>query len=163
MHPVPGIVWFAGDRFPNGIGQLQGREATVTGGRVSGGSAPIRTIMPPCKHPISGYATIEAVSDFKPRPGTFLPFMEAAKRERLYQPPAKATPLTLLEILTRQEKRALPLFDLQARSGMEPAPYANALKSLEGSAYIRIEGQGLDQVVQLTDCGAEVARLSQPA
>jgi DNA-binding PadR family transcriptional regulator len=103
------------------------------------------------------------MADFRPRPGTFRPFMEAAKREGLYDQPAKASPLTLLEILTHQPTRSLPLFDLQARSGMEPSSYANALKSLRDAGYITVEGEGLEQVVQLTDRGAEMVRLAQPA
>jgi hypothetical protein len=103
------------------------------------------------------------MADFKPRPGTFQPFMEAAKREGLYEQPAKGSPLTLLEILIRQATRSLPIFDLQAQSGMEPSSYANALKSLRDAGYITVEGEGLEQVVRVTDRGAEMVRLAQPA
>lgn len=75
----------------------------------------------------------------------------------------KASPRTLLEILTQQPAHALPLFDLQARSGMEPSSYANALKSLRHAGYLTVAGEGLEPVVQLTDRGAEMVRLAEPA
>ncbi|SPE39421.1 hypothetical protein SBA3_3200002 [Candidatus Sulfopaludibacter sp. SbA3] len=102
------------------------------------------------------------MSDFKPRPGTFLPFLEYANREKLGQR-APASPLTLLEILARDEGQALPLFELQARSGMEPSRYAEALKSLRNAGYLAVEGEALEQVVRLTPSGAEVVRLARPA
>jgi hypothetical protein len=68
------------------------------------------------------------VSDFKPRPRTFLPYLEAVNRRDEQR--AKPTPLTLLEILSRQTSQSLPIFELQAQSEMEPARYGEALKSL---------------------------------
>ena len=103
------------------------------------------------------------MSDFKPRPGTFRPFMEAARREGLYEQPAKVSPLTLLEILARQDKQSLPMFDLQTQSGMEPSRYGEALKSLLNAGYIAIEGEAPEQVIRLTDSGAQVVRIAQPA
>jgi DNA-binding transcriptional ArsR family regulator len=102
------------------------------------------------------------MTDFKSRPGTFLPFMEYAKREKLYERPATASPLTLLEILSRQAQQSLPLFDLQSQGNMEPGRYSEALKSLRNAGYIAIEGDGLDQVVRLNASGAEVVRLARP-
>jgi DNA-binding IclR family transcriptional regulator len=89
--------------------------------------------------------------------------MEAAKREGLYDQRAKASPLTLLEILTRQPARSLPLFDLQAQSGMEPAQYGESLKSLLAAGFIEIEGAVPEQTIRLTDRGADIVRLAQPA
>jgi DNA-binding IclR family transcriptional regulator len=100
------------------------------------------------------------MSDFKSRPGTFLPYMEAEKQ---YAKAAKASPLTLLEILARQSQRSLAMFDLQAQSGMEPSRYAEALKSLRDSGYIEVEGDALEQVVRLTDRGGNVVQLAKPA
>jgi DNA-binding IclR family transcriptional regulator len=102
------------------------------------------------------------MSDFKPRPGTFLPYMEYKNRERLAQP-SPASPLTLLEILTRQAERSLPLFELQTQSGMDPSRYAAALKSLRDPGYIAVDGEGLEQVVRLTESGAQVLQLARPA
>jgi predicted transcriptional regulator len=102
------------------------------------------------------------MSDFKPRPGTFLPYMEYKNRERLAQP-QPASPLTLLEILTQQAERSLPLFELQTQSGMDPSRYAAALKSLRDPGYIAIDGEGLEQVVRLTESGAQVLQLARPA
>jgi DNA-binding IclR family transcriptional regulator len=99
---------------------------------------------------------------FKPRPGTFLPYLEYANREMLGQR-APASPLTLLEILAQQSRQSLPLFDLQTLSGMEPSRYGEALKSLRNAGYIAIEGEALEEVVRLTDRGADVARLARPA
>jgi DNA-binding IclR family transcriptional regulator len=102
------------------------------------------------------------MSDFKPRPGTFLPYLEYANREKLGQR-AQASPLTLLEILARQAQYSLPMFDLQTLSGLDPSRYAEALKSLRDAGYITIAGEAPDQAVQLTDGGAKVVQLARPA
>ena len=102
------------------------------------------------------------MSDFKPRPRTFLPYMEYRNREKLAQNPP-ASPLTLLEILTRQTAQSLPLFELQTQSGMDPSRYAAALKSLRDPGYIAIDGEAPEQVVRLTESGAQVLQLARPA
>src|ERR1035437_6586113 len=102
------------------------------------------------------------MSDFKPRPGTFRPYMEYANRERLAQR-QPASPMTLLEILTRQTPQSLPLFELQTQSGMDPSRYAAALKGLRDPGYIVIDGEGLEQVVRLTEGGVQVLQLARPA
>ena len=102
------------------------------------------------------------MSDFKPRPGTFLPYMEYANREKLGQR-APASPLTLIEILARRDEQSLPIFELQAQSGMDPSRYSEALKSLRNAGYIATEGKALEEVIRLTDRGAEVVRLARPA
>jgi DNA-binding IclR family transcriptional regulator len=84
--------------------------------------------------------------------------MEAVNREK-----QQASPLALLEILMRQAKQSLPIFDLQKQSGMEPSRYGEALKSLRDAGYIEVDGEALDQLVRLTDRGAEVVRLARPA
>jgi hypothetical protein len=99
---------------------------------------------------------------FKPRPGTFLPYLEYANRERAAQR-EPASPLTLLEILARQPQKSLLLFDLQTLSGMDPSRYASALKSLRDPGYIAIEGEAPEQLVRLTGSGAHVAQLARPA
>lgn len=103
-------------------------------------------------------ATINPMSDFKPRPGTFRPYMEAQK-----QSSKPVSPLALLEILARQPRQSLPMFDLQAQGGMEPVRYGEALKSLQDAGYITIEGDVPDQAVRLTTNGAGVVRLARPA
>ena len=103
------------------------------------------------------------MSDFKPRPGTFLPYMEASDRAKASTQSAPGSPLTLLEILARQSQQSLPLFDLQTLSGLEPSRYAKALKSLKDAAYISIEGEAPEQAIRLTDSGAKVLLLARPA
>ncbi|SPF44943.1 hypothetical protein SBA4_3290006 [Candidatus Sulfopaludibacter sp. SbA4] len=100
--------------------------------------------------------------DFKPKAGASLAFLEAENR-RAEERRAKASPLTLIEILAQQAKQGLPIFDLQGQSGMEPSRYAEALKSLRDAGFIAIDGESLEQVVRLTDRGAEVVRLAKPA
>jgi hypothetical protein len=102
------------------------------------------------------------MSDFKPRPGTFRAYLEYANREKLGQR-QKASPVTLLEILEKQPDRSLAMFDLQGQSGMDPARYAEALKSLRDGGYIAIEGEAPEQTVRLTDSGGNVVRLARPA
>jgi hypothetical protein len=98
------------------------------------------------------------MSDFKPRPGTFRPYMEARR-----QSAKPSSPLTLLEVLLRHPQQTLAMFDLQAQGNMEPVRYGEALKSLRNAGYITIEGEVPEQVVRLTTSGAEVVRLAQPA
>ena len=102
------------------------------------------------------------MSDFKPRPGTFLPLLEYMNREKRAQP-APASPLTLLEILARRSQQSLPLFELHTQSGMEPSRYSEALKSLRNAGYIEFIGEGFEGVIRLTPSGAQVVQLAQPA
>lgn len=101
------------------------------------------------------------MSDFKPRPGSFLPYMEYKRKLDEQQP--KASPLTLLEILARNATQSLPMFDLQTQSAMDPSRYGEALKSLKDAGYIAIDGEAPEQVIRLTDRGGEVVRLAKPA
>jgi hypothetical protein len=102
------------------------------------------------------------MSDFKPRPGTFLPFMESGNRENAPQR-GPASPLTVLEILARQPQQSLPIFDLQSLSGLEPSRYGEALQSLLSAGYIAIEGNAPQQAVKLTASGLQVVQLARPA
>jgi DNA-binding MarR family transcriptional regulator len=100
----------------------------------------------------------------KPKPGSFSAYLDYMQRENQpVQSAAPASPVTILEILARQAQRTLPLADLQTLSRMDPSRFREALKSLLGTGYIAIEGAQLDEVVKLTDKGAEVARLARPA
>ncbi|PWU07291.1 MAG: hypothetical protein C5B51_10310 [Terriglobia bacterium] len=101
------------------------------------------------------------MSDFKPRPGTFLPYLEAENRRQEQRP--KPSPLTLLEILSRQPMQSLPIFQLQGQSAMDPSRYGEALKSLRDAGYITIEGEAPEQLVRLTPSGAGVVQLAKPA
>jgi hypothetical protein len=103
------------------------------------------------------------MADFRPRPGTFLPFMEASQRDKASVQSAPVSPLTLLEILARQAQQSLPLFDLQTISGLAPSRYAQALKSLRNAGCITFVGEAPEQVIRLTGSGAEVVRLARPA
>lgn len=101
--------------------------------------------------------------DFKPIPGSFTPYLEYAQRDKQPRQFSAVSPLTVLEILARQDKPSLPLGDLQTLSGMDPSRYREALKSLRDAGYLAIEGPALDEFVRLTDKGAEVTRLARPA
>jgi DNA-binding MarR family transcriptional regulator len=101
------------------------------------------------------------MSDFKPRAGAALPFIEAENRRQAERP--KPSPLTLLELLSREPIQSLSIFELQGRSGMEPVRYGEALKSLRDAGYITFEGEAPDQVIKLTPRGAELVKLAQPA
>lgn len=103
------------------------------------------------------------MTDFKPRPGTFLPFLEASQRDNNGTQSAPGSPLTLLEVLARQAEQSLPMFDLQTLGGIQPSRYAEALKSLRNAGYITIEGEAPEQVIRLTGRGAEVVQLARPA
>jgi hypothetical protein len=103
------------------------------------------------------------MSDFTPRPGTFLPYLEATQRDKPATRSAPASPVTLLEILGRQVQQALPMDDLRELSGMEASRYRESLRSLRDAGFIAIEGDPLSEIVKLTDRGAEVSRLARTA
>jgi len=103
------------------------------------------------------------MGDFKSKPGSFLPFLEASQREAPSKQSAPVSPLTLLEILSRQSQRSLPMFDLQKLGDVDPSRYAEALKSLLDAGFITIAGSAPEQVVILTDGGARVVQLARPA
>jgi len=81
------------------------------------------------------------MSDFKPRPGTFLPFMEASQRDKVSAPSGPVSPLTLLEILARQAQQSLTMFDLQTLGGLAPSRYAQALKILAECRVYYVRGR----------------------
>jgi hypothetical protein len=105
---------------------------------------------------------IKPMADFKTRPGTFLPFLEASQQNKILNP-YRDSPLTLLDILARQAQQSLPMFDLQTLSGLDPSRYAGALKSLKDAGYIAIDGEAPEQAIRLTGSGAQVVRLARPA
>jgi hypothetical protein len=108
------------------------------------------------------YATIDPMPDFKPRPGTFRPYLEFANRNKP-APSALASPLALLDILAKEPQQSLPFFQLQAQSAMDPAQYGEALKGLRDAGYITVDGEALSQTVRLTPGGAQVVKLARPA
>jgi hypothetical protein len=106
------------------------------------------------------------MSDFKPRPGTFRPFLEYTNKEYANlekTAPAHPSPLTLLDILSRAPERSLPVFDLQTRSRMEPSSYGESLKSLRNAGYIVIEGDVPDQTITLTESGSVASQFARSA
>ena len=103
------------------------------------------------------------MADFKPKPGTFLPYLEFSQREQSSPSSPPVSPVTLLEILGRQVQQALPMADLQTLSGIESGRYRESLKSLRDAGFVAIEGDPLAEVVRLTERGAEVSRLARPA
>jgi hypothetical protein len=106
---------------------------------------------------------MHSMSDFRPKPGSFIAYLEYAQRDKPSRPPAVASPLGLLEILERQEKQSLPIGDLQMLSGMDPVRYRDALKDLRGQGWVDVDGPALDEVVRLTEKGGDVARLARTA
>ena len=104
------------------------------------------------------------MSEFKSKPGSFLPYLEYSQRESPSSPAAgPASPVTLLEILARQVGQTLSIDDLMKVSQMDPERYRSALKSLRDAGYIEVEGPTLEENVRITDAGTKVARLARPA
>jgi hypothetical protein len=89
--------------------------------------------------------------------------LKSSQIEKNSAPSAPASPLTLLEILSRQSQHSLPIFDPQALSGLTSQRYADALKSLSDDGFIEIAGEAPELVVRLTDRGVSVASLGRPA
>ena len=103
------------------------------------------------------------MADFKPNPGSFLPFLESSEPKAPSFPSGSQSPLTLLEILARQVQRSLSIFDLQSLSRMDPSRYGAALKILRDAKYIEIIGDAPEQTVQLSDTGAALIQITRPA
>ena len=101
------------------------------------------------------------MADFKPKPGSFLPFLESAERGKPAPSAPAGSPLTLLDTLLRKGP-SLPMFDLQSLSGMDPSRYAEALKSLTAAGFIEISGDAPEQSVVLTPAGRNVVGLAKP-
>ncbi len=76
---------------------------------------------------------------------------------------APVSPITVLEILSRQPQRAMAMADLEKLSGMESPRFRSVLKSLLDLAYVTVQGPLLDAAVTLTDKGAEAPALARPA
>ncbi len=104
------------------------------------------------------------MSEFKSKPGSFLPYLEYSQRGSSAADVAgPVSPVALLEILARQVAQALPIDDLMKVSQMEPERYRTALKSLREEGYIEVDGPALEEIVRITDAGAKVAKLTRPA
>ncbi len=98
----------------------------------------------------------------KPALGTFGAYLE--QREKLgwsKHAAPKVSAVGLLGILAQGPNRTLPVSDLMAKSGMGFSEYAEALKSLETAGLIALTGAAVEQMVELTSKGEEVALLSQ--
>lgn len=90
------------------------------------------------------------MSDFKARPGTFRPYMEAVNRDATPQPAdADGNP-----------GKARQVQELQKQRGLEPSRYAEALKSLRNAGYIEFAGEGFEGVIQQTSSGSQVVQLA---
>lgn len=96
------------------------------------------------------------------KPGDFTAYLEYMKRTRENTPAPPVTPMTLLEILARQPQRAMAMADIEKLSEMDPTQFRSALKRLKDTGYIELTGQTLEEVVQLTDKGADAATLARP-
>jgi hypothetical protein len=103
------------------------------------------------------------MADFKPNPGSFLPFLESSEPEDPSFPSASQSPLTLLEILAGQAQRSLYIFDLHSLSRMDPWRYGAALTILRDTKCIEIIGDAPDQTVRLSDTGAALIQIMRPA
>jgi DNA-binding PadR family transcriptional regulator len=77
------------------------------------------------------------MTDFKPRPGSFAPYLEYMKDYEQREAQKKAvSPLTLLEFLSQRAPQGLPIAELQSLSGMDPTRYRDALKSLRDAGFL---------------------------
>ena len=103
------------------------------------------------------------MSEFTPRLGSFTAYLESARKRKSDATPPAVTPISVLEILSRQPQRAMAMADLETLSGMDSTRFRNVLKSLVDLAYVTVEGPPLEAAVALTDKGAEAAVLARPA
>jgi hypothetical protein len=106
------------------------------------------------------------------KPGSFTPSLEYANSNVPSTNPAWApaatapnapqpTHMTILEILARQVRRSLPIWDLQSLSGINATRFRDALKSLRALDYVAIDGDSLEEVIRLTDKGVEAASIAR--
>jgi predicted transcriptional regulator len=103
------------------------------------------------------------MSEFTPRLGSFTAYLESTRKDKSEAAAAPVSPITVLEILSRQPQRAMAMADLEKLSGMDSTRFRSVLKSLVDLAYVTVEGPALEAAVTLTDKGAEAAVLARPA
>jgi len=103
------------------------------------------------------------MSEFTPRLGSFTAYLESTQKGKSEAAAAPVSPITVLEILSRQPQRAMAMADLEKLSGMDSTRFRTVLKSLMDLAYVTVQGPALDAAVTLTDKGAEAAVLARPA
>jgi predicted transcriptional regulator len=103
------------------------------------------------------------MSEFTPRVGSFTAYLESARKRKSDVTSPSVTPISVLEILSRQPQRAMAMTDLETLSGMDSARFRNVLKSLADMAYVTVEGPAVEAAVALTEKGAEAAVLARPA
>jgi predicted transcriptional regulator len=93
---------------------------------------------------------------------SFTAFLEAEERVRSSaQRPSGGTAFTLLLKLAEAPSQQMPVTELMAASGMSFSDFAEALKSLADSAYLRLDGAPGNEVASLTKLGEDVARLAR--
>ena len=98
-----------------------------------------------------------------PSKGSFGAYLDYAQRDTSASPRAASgsSNLRFLKVLPDASETKLPMSVLLEFSGLDPILFRAALRELRDADYISISGPALDEVVQLTDGGAEVVKLTQ--
>ena len=103
------------------------------------------------------------MSDDTPRLGSFTAYLESTQGGKSETAEAPVSPITVLEILSRQPQRAMGMADLKQLSDMDSMRFRGVLKKFRDLDYITVQGPPLDAAVTLTNTGAEAAILARPA
>jgi DNA-binding MarR family transcriptional regulator len=97
---------------------------------------------------------------------SFTAYLEAKQlgAKALAAPVAGGTALSILAVLAGNPGHSMQLMpDLQAASGMSFTSFAEAIKRLQDSGYITLNGPPGVESAQLTPLGADVASLAASA
>ncbi len=98
----------------------------------------------------------------RPKAGSFTAFLEEGQRLKSSAQKAPGiTPLTLLFKLSEAPEHRMPVTELMAGSGIAFTDFAEALKSLSESGYLKLAGPPSEEVASLTKLGEDVARLAR--
>lgn len=89
---------------------------------------------------------------------SFAPFLDELQRLRAARQGVKTDPLKLLVLL--KESGAVPMADLMAKSGMPFAEFADTIKTMEQAGLVSLTGLPGQEVVQLTQNGAQLSHLA---
>lgn len=92
--------------------------------------------------------------------GSFYAYLEASQRTAA-NPPVNGATMALLNMLDAADQKQKGVTDLMVASGMSFTNFADALKSLQDSGYVTVNGEGALQIAKLTALGQEVARPSR--
>ena len=93
--------------------------------------------------------------------GNFSAFLEAMNKPQAEPPKGGvASPLQILAVLAATGPEGMSADELRRATGMAIGDFGRAIESFNSAGLISVEGAAGDEVVRLTDNGAQVAKVA---